>query len=96
MRSELVMVGLSVILGLAGVVQPASADLSTRPRIAVRVRDTARVPPYILMRALDEVTRIIARQESRRLFLTGVRNPYHGRAMSECGRFVRDMPDAAN
>ena len=51
-------VSLCAIVALAGVVPTAFADQSTRPRIAIRVRDTARVPPSILMRALDEVTRI--------------------------------------
>jgi hypothetical protein len=57
-RLKLVTVGLCVVLGPAGIVQTASADQSTRPTVVIRVRDTAQVPPSILMRALEEVTRI--------------------------------------
>lgn len=61
MRSELVTVGVCVVLGSAAVAQTNSADQSTRPTVDIRVRDTAQVPPSILMRALEEVTRIYRR-----------------------------------
>jgi hypothetical protein len=75
MRSELVTVGLSLMVGLAGVVHTSFADDSPGPRIGIRVRDTASVPPSILMRALEEVTRIYRQAGVETLWPTFSRRP---------------------